>query len=58
MLHIAAHLGEGVGKAIGGIALSDKVYAHDVLLLEEPLKTSYVDQCKASGVGIYISPPK
>lgn len=56
VLHIAAHLGEGVGKAIGGIALCDREYEHEVVLLESPKKMAYVEACRSRGVKVYIEP--
>ncbi len=38
ILHIAVHMGAGVGKAISGIALSDKVNEYNIFLLDEPFK--------------------
>ncbi|MBR3622276.1 MAG: glycosyltransferase [Selenomonadaceae bacterium] len=58
ILHIAAHLGEGVGKAVGGIALRDAVCSHEIILLETPLKTRYVDECRAKGANVYIAPAR
>ncbi|MBQ7248527.1 MAG: glycosyltransferase family 4 protein [Deltaproteobacteria bacterium] len=52
ILHVAAHLGDGAGKAVGGMARLCQAMGHQnaVLLLQEPIKRNHVDQCMADGV--------
>lgn len=48
ILHIAAHLGGGAGKAISGIAIQgqqDYPDTHRILLLQQPEKDGYVRVC-------------
>lgn len=55
ILHIAAHLGGGAGKAISGIISGLTEYKNDLLLLEEPESYKYLDKCKETGVNITVS---
>ena len=55
ILHIAAHLGGGAGKAISGLAIQDQEMfgdAHRVLLLQAPEKGGYVQECLAHNVSV------
>lgn len=57
ILHIAAHLGGGAGKAISGIAIrgqADFPDSHRVLLLQEPEKSGYVQECRERGVSVSV----
>lgn len=57
ILHIAAHLGGGVGKAISGAALQsgrDFGDQNRVLLLQEPEKAGYVQACRDNGVPVEV----
>lgn len=57
ILHIAAHLGGGAGKAISGIALQGQRQfqdAHRILLLQEPEKSGYVQACLDGGVKVSV----
>lgn len=54
ILHIAVHLGEGVGKAIGGIAIADTEANHRIILLEEPIRYDYIELCRKSGVSTEV----
>ncbi|MDR1001385.1 MAG: glycosyltransferase family 4 protein [Clostridiales bacterium] len=55
ILHIAAHLGDGAGKAISGLAIlgsREGGHSHRILLLQEPRKLNHIERCKANGVAV------
>lgn len=57
ILHIAAHLGGGAGKAISGIAIrgqQDFPDTHRILLLQQPEKSGYVQECRDNGVQVSV----
>lgn len=57
ILHIAAHLGGGAGKAISGIAMQgqgDFSDTHRIILLQEPEKSGYVQACREHGVSVSV----
>lgn len=57
ILHIAAHLGGGAGKAISGIAIQgqrDFSDTHRIILLQEPEKSGYVRECQSHGVSVSV----
>lgn len=56
ILHITAHMGAGVGKAISGLAISDVENEHRIILLEEPEKTDHIERCRENGIVIMICP--
>ncbi|MDE7445456.1 MAG: glycosyltransferase family 4 protein [Lachnospiraceae bacterium] len=56
ILHIAAHMGAGAGKAISGIALSDKVNEHNIILLDEPEKYDHIKRCEQNGISVKVCP--
>ncbi|MBO6230001.1 MAG: glycosyltransferase family 4 protein [Ruminiclostridium sp.] len=56
LLHIAAHLGGGAGKAISGLIKNISGYENTVVLLEEPQDSRYCDACRQTGAGIIIAP--
>ena len=56
VLHIAAHLGGGAGKAISGLAIGMNQYVDSkVILLEEPEQDRYVKACKEHGIDVVVS---
>lgn len=56
VLHIAAHLGGGAGKAISGLAIGlSEYFENEVLLLEPPEQERYVNLCKENGIDINIT---
>lgn len=52
ILHIAAHLGDGAGKAIGGMAILDTAAGNQtrIMLLQEPKKKNHIERCLAVGI--------
>lgn len=57
ILHVAAHLGGGAGKAISGIALQGQrqfADTHRVMLLQSPEKSGYVQACLDGGVDVML----
>lgn len=56
ILHIAAHMGAGAGKAVAGMAISDKANEHSILLLDKPEKFDHIDRCKKNGICVKVCP--
>ena len=56
ILHIAAHMGAGAGKAISGMAISDRENKHRILLLDKPEKSDHIMRCGQRGIDA-SSPP-
>ncbi len=56
LLHIAAHLGGGAGKAISGLIKNIDGYENTVLLLEKPEDEKYCNVCKSVGADVIIAP--
>ena len=56
ILHIAAHLGAGAGKAISGIAISDQANEHKIILLDRPEKYDHIKRCEQNGIEVKICP--
>ncbi len=57
ILHLTAHLGGGVGKAISGICEhSSDTVVHTVICLEKPEKDFYIQFLKTINVNVVISP--
>lgn len=56
ILQITAHMGEGAGKAIGGLAVGDANNRHEIIVLEKPNKTGNIEDCIKNGVGVRICP--
>ena len=56
ILHIAVHLGAGAGKAISGIAISDKANEHKIILLDRPEKYDHIKRCEQNGIEVKICP--
>lgn len=55
ILHIAAHLGGGAGKAISGLAIGlNSYYDNEVVLLEKPEQDRYVKLCKDNNVNVNV----
>lgn len=58
ILHIAAHMGAGAGKAISGMALSDGENKHRIILLDKPEKSDHIIKCEQSGIDVLIGASK
>lgn len=58
ILHIAAHMGAGAGKAISGMAISDRENKHRILLLDKPEKSDHIMRCGQRGIDVLICPQK
>lgn len=57
ILHLAVHMGGGVGKAISGVCIgSRKKYHTDIVLLEKPNDYFFVNQARDSGISVYVLP--
>lgn len=56
ILHIAVHMGAGAGKAISGIAISDKSNEHNIILLDKPEKCDHIKRCEENGINVKICP--
>ena len=58
ILHITPHMGGGIGKALASLvvqaALSSPQDEHEIILLEPPEKTQFVDEATQSGCEINI----
>lgn len=52
ILHIAAHMGAGAGKAISGMAISDGKNTHRILLLDQPEKSDHITRCRQNGIEV------
>ena len=59
VLHITAHLGGGVGKALSGLIMHnppDSHIRHAVICLERPEKSQFVDRVRTNGGEVAICP--
>jgi len=57
ILHITAHLGGGVGKAIlGAAAYPNEQFDTQIVMLEKPEKKEVVEKAKKKGLKIHICP--
>ncbi len=59
VLHLTAHLGGGIGKALNGLILStppDSGVRHEIVCLEIPEKSQFVEQLAAAGCPVIIAP--
>lgn len=56
ILHILAHMGAGAGKAVSGMAISDKANEHSIILLDKPEKFNHIKRCEQNGINIKICP--
>lgn len=55
VLHIAAHMGGGVGKVLSNVALyKESEYQHHIILLEKPIDTVFTD--KLSPATLTVAP--
>lgn len=58
LLHIAAHLGGGAGKAISGLIKNVGEYENTVVLLEAPQDRKYCEACIDFGAEVIIAPER
>ncbi len=60
VLHLAAHMGGGVGKALSGLIsqtiASGAPIKHSIVLFEKPEKTQFVSHIRNSGCEVFICP--
>jgi L-malate glycosyltransferase len=60
VLHLTAHLGGGVGKALSGLVEASRLehtdLRHHIVCLEKPEKSLFVDQVVASGCPVTVAP--
>lgn len=59
VLHITAHLGGGVGKALSGLVLNtpgDSLIRHSIACLEVPEKSHFIDKITGAGCDVFVSP--
>ncbi|MDR1385168.1 MAG: hypothetical protein LBJ67_15160, partial [Planctomycetaceae bacterium] len=58
ILHITPHLGGGIGTAYSGITQPNERFPvdHEIVLLERPEKTFFVERVRDNGVKIFIEP--
>lgn len=52
VLHIAAHMGGGVGKVLSNVALQDEKYTHRIALLEKPMDTCFTSRLDGDTLAI------
>ncbi|ACL22184.1 glycosyl transferase group 1 [Desulfitobacterium hafniense DCB-2] len=55
IVHIASHMGNGAGKAIGGMAILGKMSGentHRIVLLDTPQKLNHIVRCRNAGVEV------
>lgn len=60
VLHITAHIGGGIGKALSGLVeqsiISNSEFRHTILLLEKPIKSQFVDKIRRIGGKVVVCP--
>lgn len=60
VLHLTAHLGGGVGKALSGLVAQSRVASstveHTIVCLEEPKKSEFANMVTDSGGILYVRP--
>ena len=54
ILHIAAHMGAGAGKAISGMAISDRENKHRIILLDKPEKSDHIIRGGQRGIDVLV----
>lgn len=58
IVHVAAHMGAGAGKAISGLALSDRINTHKIILCQKPDKMEHINRCEDKGINVLICPER
>lgn len=56
VLHITAHLGGGVGKALSGLVRNKSGISHRIACLERPEKLQFVEKIEGSGTEVILEP--
>ena len=60
VLHVTAHLGGGVGKALSGLVAQARISGsrvkHLIVCLEEPEKSQFVDRVREYGIEVIVCP--
>lgn len=56
IVHLAPHVGGGVGTALAALVREDKAHRHDLVCLEAPTRTGAVDAFTAAGGAVHIAP--
>lgn len=61
VVHITAHMGGGVGKVLSRItaysaAQETSRYRHEIICLEKPEKTAFIEYARKNGVSVLIAP--
>jgi L-malate glycosyltransferase len=52
VLHIAGHMGGGIGKVLSGVALAESGYEHDIILLGDKTDAQFSDKCIKDGIKV------
>lgn len=62
VLHLTAHMGGGVGKALSGLVaqsrISDSGFKHIIVCLEQPEKSQFVNKVRGYGGEVIVCPDK
>lgn len=59
ILHITPHMGGGVGNVISRLAIAnDERMIHRIVLLEEPIKSTFIEKAQEAGIHVAIQPDK
>lgn len=58
VLHITAHMGGGVGRILSSISKNGMEFNHRFILLEEPEKKNFLNDCINNSVKVFINPSK
>jgi glycosyltransferase involved in cell wall biosynthesis len=59
VLHLTAHLGGGIGKALSGLVVNSPAESgidHSIVCLEKPEKTQFLEQLSNSGCPVTVAP--
>lgn len=60
VVHITAHMGGGIGKVLSRVAaraVAKAGYRHEIVCLEAPEKSAYIEFARDNGVCVGIAPP-
>lgn len=56
VLHITAHLGGGVGRALSSLVMEEKTNCHRIICIQQPEKMQFVKLCRAAGAEVLMAP--